>query len=226
MKYLSLRRIAGIECTLSVFQLHDEADHNDIVLRKQVADLVFILLPKIFSTLKNVATGDETLGETLIVVWLTRWKMSFELVANFIFYLDFHWCSRSCIMFGVWRTGWKFWQLDYQRNKNFDRKLFEKYSGESTKLGCVKYVEDGNGIVSKNQWSIFFSSELPKKSSSIDENLKAIQSKQRNSDWLCAASLKILPMIQLLHKLTGSKSHKIRQALYELSDILLRRCQK
>lgn len=61
-------RMAGIECTLSVQQLHDAADKNDIVLRRQIADIVFILLPKILSTLTNVATGDEILGEPLIMV--------------------------------------------------------------------------------------------------------------------------------------------------------------
>lgn len=53
---------------MSLECVHDEADPDDIVLRNQVADVVFILLPKVASTLIQVATGDDTQGHGLIAV--------------------------------------------------------------------------------------------------------------------------------------------------------------
>lgn len=60
--------MAAINCILSVEQCHDEADFSDIVLRDQVANTVFIMLPKIIITLRNVALSDEKVGQTLIAV--------------------------------------------------------------------------------------------------------------------------------------------------------------
>lgn len=60
--------MASIKCIMSLKYVHDEADPDDIVLRNQVADVVFILLPKVLSTLIQVATGDETQGHALIAV--------------------------------------------------------------------------------------------------------------------------------------------------------------
>lgn len=65
-------RIAAIKCILSVEQVHDDADESDIVFRHQIANVVFLVLPKVISTLINVATGDETLGEALIAVINTQ----------------------------------------------------------------------------------------------------------------------------------------------------------
>lgn len=63
-----LNRIAAIRCIMSVEQVHDEADESDIVVRRQIGDIVFVVLPKIVNTLTNIATSEETLGETLIAV--------------------------------------------------------------------------------------------------------------------------------------------------------------
>lgn len=60
--------MAGIKCMMSVLQVHNEADSSDIVLRDQIANVVFILLPKLTLTLINVAIGDMTQGQALISV--------------------------------------------------------------------------------------------------------------------------------------------------------------
>lgn len=64
----SFIRIAAINCILSTKQIHDAADLADIVIRDQVADIVFLMLPKVVATLKNVALGDEKQGQAIIVV--------------------------------------------------------------------------------------------------------------------------------------------------------------
>lgn len=53
---------------MAVEYVHDGADMTDVVLRDQIAGLLFILLPKLVLTLKNVALGDEKQGHTLIAV--------------------------------------------------------------------------------------------------------------------------------------------------------------
>lgn len=61
-------RIAAIKCMMSIFQVNDDADESDIVLRHHIADNVFLLIPKIIKTLCNIATMNETHGELLIIV--------------------------------------------------------------------------------------------------------------------------------------------------------------
>lgn len=61
-------RIAAINCILSTEQIHDDADFSDIVFRDQVAEIVFLMLPKVVATLKTVALGDDKQGQALIVV--------------------------------------------------------------------------------------------------------------------------------------------------------------
>lgn len=66
-----LLRLSAIKCILSIFWVHDEADFTDIVLRARVADVLFVIIPKVLSTLSAVAIGDETQGETIVKVkWL------------------------------------------------------------------------------------------------------------------------------------------------------------
>lgn len=67
--------MAAIKCIMSLEYVHDEADPDDIVLRQQIADVVFILLPKIVSTLIQVATGDDTQGHALIAVSTSKWQL-------------------------------------------------------------------------------------------------------------------------------------------------------
>lgn len=55
---------------MSVFQVHDEANENDIEQRSHIANVIFILIPKIVRTLTNIATGDKTISDSLKVVML------------------------------------------------------------------------------------------------------------------------------------------------------------
>lgn len=53
---------------MSIMQVHDEADFTDVVLRDHVANAVFLFLPKIISTLLDVAKGDSKQGTIIISV--------------------------------------------------------------------------------------------------------------------------------------------------------------
>ncbi|XP_023292391.2 uncharacterized protein LOC111675781 [Lucilia cuprina] len=57
--------LSSLECLMIVFYVHDEADRMDVVLRNQVANTIFIFLPKIVTVLYQIAVGDETIGETI-----------------------------------------------------------------------------------------------------------------------------------------------------------------
>nr|XP_014092507.2 uncharacterized protein LOC106619061 [Bactrocera oleae] len=57
--------IASLVCLMTIFYVHDEAEFTDVVLRNQVADTIFIFLPKIVTVLLKTSLADEKLGETL-----------------------------------------------------------------------------------------------------------------------------------------------------------------
>ncbi|XP_067626325.1 TELO2-interacting protein 1 homolog isoform X2 [Eurosta solidaginis] len=57
--------IGSLECLMTVFYVHDEAEFTDVVLRYQVADTIFIFLPKIVTVLLKTSLADEKLGDTL-----------------------------------------------------------------------------------------------------------------------------------------------------------------
>ncbi|XP_061395099.1 uncharacterized protein LOC133330709 [Musca vetustissima] len=57
--------IASLECLMIVFYVHDEADRMDVVLRNQVANVLFIFLPKIVTLLYKTALSDDKIGETI-----------------------------------------------------------------------------------------------------------------------------------------------------------------
>lgn len=61
---------------------------------------------------------------------------------------------------------------------------------------------------------------------SVDDRLNAFKSKERNEEWFANASSKLCPIFQKLKKLTSSNSTQIRKELYNLSDVLLRHCQR
>lgn len=56
--------------------------------------------------------------------------------------------------------------------------------------------------------------------------MNALKSTKRTDEWLSAASQKLCPIIRRLKKLTGLSSNSIRKELFQLSDVLLRNCQK
>uniref|UniRef100_A0A182LZ06 Uncharacterized protein n=1 Tax=Anopheles culicifacies TaxID=139723 RepID=A0A182LZ06_9DIPT len=74
-------RFQAVDSILSVLQVHDDFDFNDIVLRCQVAELLFITLPKLLVILVSIINGDEkqgtavyriaikTLGRTLSLIF-------------------------------------------------------------------------------------------------------------------------------------------------------------
>lgn len=55
---------------IAVFQVHNECNLDTIRQRQQIANCTFLLIPKIISTLTNIATGDSIIGDTVIAVIL------------------------------------------------------------------------------------------------------------------------------------------------------------
>lgn len=53
---------------MSIFQVHNECDDENTDQRKHIADITFLLIPKIMSTLTNVATSGSIVGDHLIAV--------------------------------------------------------------------------------------------------------------------------------------------------------------
>lgn len=55
---------------MATFYVYDEAiDESDLVLREQVSNQVFVMLPKIVATLNNIIVGDEKQGQFLKSVY-------------------------------------------------------------------------------------------------------------------------------------------------------------
>uniref|UniRef100_A0A336LYQ5 CSON005528 protein n=1 Tax=Culicoides sonorensis TaxID=179676 RepID=A0A336LYQ5_CULSO len=52
-------RISAINCLMSVFQVHNEFDKEDVVLRNQIADILFIMTPRIFGVLSKLIESDK-----------------------------------------------------------------------------------------------------------------------------------------------------------------------
>lgn len=48
-----------MNCVLDVLYVHDEADDNDFVLRRQIADVVFVLFPQLAAKLFLSASHDD-----------------------------------------------------------------------------------------------------------------------------------------------------------------------
>ncbi|XP_017074744.2 TELO2-interacting protein 1 homolog [Drosophila eugracilis] len=63
-KYRKLVQSA-IECLMLAFYVHDDSDHVDVVLRAQVANTIFIFLPKVLIVLFKTSLKDEKVGETI-----------------------------------------------------------------------------------------------------------------------------------------------------------------
>ncbi|XP_053670074.1 TELO2-interacting protein 1 homolog [Anopheles nili] len=58
-------RFQAVDTILSLLQVHDDFDFNDAVLRCQVADLLFIILPKLLVTFVSIINGDEKQGSAV-----------------------------------------------------------------------------------------------------------------------------------------------------------------
>ncbi|KAH8407125.1 hypothetical protein KR222_007566 [Zaprionus bogoriensis] len=63
-KYRKLVR-AALECLMVLFYVHDDADAADVVLRNQVANTIFIFLPKVVTVLFKTSKADDTIGESI-----------------------------------------------------------------------------------------------------------------------------------------------------------------
>ncbi|XP_050068435.1 TELO2-interacting protein 1 homolog [Anopheles maculipalpis] len=55
-------RFQAVDSVLSLLQIHDDFDFDDIVLRCQVAELLFIALPKLLAIFVSIINGDEKQG--------------------------------------------------------------------------------------------------------------------------------------------------------------------
>ncbi|CRK90445.1 CLUMA_CG004116, isoform A [Clunio marinus] len=66
-KYLKIRKCAT-EAIMSLMQLHDKADFNDIVLRDQISKMVFIMLPQVSAALLNVCLESSFKASNLIAI--------------------------------------------------------------------------------------------------------------------------------------------------------------
>uniref|UniRef100_A0A1B0FFV9 Uncharacterized protein n=1 Tax=Glossina morsitans morsitans TaxID=37546 RepID=A0A1B0FFV9_GLOMM len=66
-KYKQLVIIA-LECLMVVFYVYDDADQMDVVMRNQVANTLFMFLPKVVTVLYKLALGDEKLNEIIKVI--------------------------------------------------------------------------------------------------------------------------------------------------------------
>ncbi|XP_058812988.1 TELO2-interacting protein 1 homolog [Topomyia yanbarensis] len=59
-------RFQAIDCILATMQLQDDSDWEDSVLRHQVAELLFIVLPKLLASLVSVINGDRKQGTAVV----------------------------------------------------------------------------------------------------------------------------------------------------------------
>ncbi|KAM8706614.1 hypothetical protein ACLKA7_010818 [Drosophila subpalustris] len=57
--------IASLDCLMVLFYVHDEAEATDVVLRNQVANTIFIFLPKVVTVLFKVSKADDKMGESI-----------------------------------------------------------------------------------------------------------------------------------------------------------------
>lgn len=64
----SIHRLTAIEYLMTTFQVNDSVDFSDICFRKDVADVMFVMLPKVVATLLKVIHGEETQGNLIISV--------------------------------------------------------------------------------------------------------------------------------------------------------------
>lgn len=63
-KYRKLVK-ASIDCLMVLFYVHDDADAADVVLRNQVANTIFIYLPKVVTVLFKTSKADDKIGESI-----------------------------------------------------------------------------------------------------------------------------------------------------------------
>ena len=72
-KYRKLK-ISSLVCVLSFMQIHNESDFGDIVIRSQIADLLFIILPKLLASICCIINGDDKIGTSTITMAIKTLK--------------------------------------------------------------------------------------------------------------------------------------------------------
>lgn len=65
---------------MTTFQVSDRADFSDICLRNDVADVMFVMLPKVVATLQKVIHGEDTQGHLIISVRTVISVIGFRLL--------------------------------------------------------------------------------------------------------------------------------------------------
>ncbi|XP_055700063.1 uncharacterized protein LOC129799845 [Phlebotomus papatasi] len=61
-------KISSIRCILSFLQIDDDSDEDDVVLRSEIADVIYMLLPRILKCLMETALRDTIKGHLVIAL--------------------------------------------------------------------------------------------------------------------------------------------------------------
>ncbi|KAG5887572.1 hypothetical protein JTB14_009980 [Gonioctena quinquepunctata] len=73
MEQLRTLRTSAIECIMSMARVLENEDFQDLVLRKQVAEVFLFFLPGVACGLKQVALEDEKVGHKIPLIALRAW---------------------------------------------------------------------------------------------------------------------------------------------------------
>lgn len=76
---LFYHRIAGVKCIMSAFQVHDHVNNSKNNLRHQIANVIFIVIPKILGTLTLISSEKGISNNALkavsiisIIEWINK----------------------------------------------------------------------------------------------------------------------------------------------------------
>ncbi|KAH8276328.1 hypothetical protein KR026_012133 [Drosophila bipectinata] len=127
-KYRKLVQSA-LKCLMVVFYVHDESDTMDVVLRSQVANTIFIFLPKVLIVLFKTSIKDDKVGETIK-------SMSIQALGRII-----------CIMFE--ETTEEFMKLRYDIDAF--RILFNSSTENSEQKSEFKYFTNKKASAEENE---------------------------------------------------------------------------
>uniref|UniRef100_A0A182QAG5 Uncharacterized protein n=1 Tax=Anopheles farauti TaxID=69004 RepID=A0A182QAG5_9DIPT len=73
-------RFQAVDTILSLLQVYDDFDFNDVVLRCQVAELLFITLPKVLATFVSIINGDEKQGTAVYRIAIKALGQTLRLI--------------------------------------------------------------------------------------------------------------------------------------------------
>ncbi|KAH8347101.1 hypothetical protein KR059_005208 [Drosophila kikkawai] len=127
-KYRKLVQSA-LQCLLVAFYVHDESDPVDVVLRNQVADTIFIFLPKVLIVLFKTSLKDDTVGETIK-------SMAIQALGRII-----------CIMFEETTDEYMKMRYDVDAFRN----LFNGTNGRIEPEGEFNYFGKKKGSIEQNE---------------------------------------------------------------------------